>query len=610
MKTFRIALISFLGLITLVVIAAMILIKFFDVNRYKPLIVSEATKALSRGVDFSKAGLGISLTKGISLKISDFSIAEDPEFGKGNFLLVKEISVGFDLLGYFFRKKVEISRIIINSPQVTIIRKKDGRINAQTIAKPAQAGKEPVKSSPATAAVAIPAIMISTIQNLNGIVNFVDYSFEPPIRLEIKELNSTVSKVSLTQAFPFKVSAAVLSDKKNISLEGKAGFDLKTNQITISELNGVSELAEILMARIPVAFPMVSGAVLPDSLKARLNFKLNKIIFGPEGLKTVEGDSVLTNGSLQFKELASPVQDIQVNVKITDASIVLENASAGIKEGLITASGSLEDYLAAQKYSVSVDLKGLNLQDLVAQDKSPVKAEGIISGKIKVKGSGFTPEALKTAFSGNADISIVKAKLKNINVLRTVLDKISLIPGLSQRIEAGLPDKYRKKLTVQDTVLSDIKLPVTIENGRLVVTDLSIGADEFIFQGSARAGMNGNYSLEGLFLIPSDLSAAMVTQVAELQYLLNEEKKISIPLKISGKAGEMKFTVDGQYIAQKLVQNQVKQQLFKALEKTAGSQDPRGSGAISEQNVTSGQGSSDKSSTQEAVGTLLRGLFK
>lgn len=611
MKILKIALISLGALIVVAVTAAIIFIKTFDVNRYKPQIISEASKTMSRGVDFVKADLGISLTQGISLKISDFSIAEDPEFGQGNFFSVKEISVGVDALSYLLRKKVEISSIIINSPQVTIIRKKDGRINAQTIAKPAQAGQEPLKSSPAAAAVALPAIMISTIKNLNGTVNFIDYSFEPAIRLEVKDLNSTLSKVSLTQVFPFTVSAAILSDKKNISIEGKAQFDLKTNQVTISELKGISELAEILMAKIPVAFPMASGAVLPNSLKGQLNFNLDKLIAGPDGLATMAASASLANTSLQFKELASLIQDLAADIKVTEKNIALEKASAKINEGLITAAGGLEDYSVKQEYHFEGEIKDLKLQELIAQDKSPVKAEGIVSGKIKIKGAGFSPEALKTSLSGNADFAVIKAKLKDLNVLRTVLDKISLLPGLAEKIEVGLPDKYKQKLAQKDTVLSDIKLPVVIENGQLVAREFSLGAEEFLFQGSGKVSFSGTYSLEGSFLIPQELSAIMVKQVSQMQYLLNENQQIFIPLKISGKAAALKVDVDSQYIAQKLVQNQVKQQLFKALEKAVGSKDPSASGATPEQNITSGQdSSSSRSSTEESVGSLLRGLFK
>ncbi len=605
MKILKIALISIAGLIVLIVMAVVIFINTFDVNRYKPQIIGEASKALARHVDFQKAYLGISLFRGIELKISNLSISEDPAFGKGEFLAVKDILVGVDVWGYILQKKISITSILIDSPKITLIRQKDSSFNVQTIAKPAEAGKEIVKSSPATAALAIPAILISSIKTINGALTYIDYSFEPPLRLEALDLTSTVSKISLTAPFPFVVETAVLSAKKNIRLEGKASFDLKTNEVTITKLKGATELSDILMNKIPSAFPMTKGAVLPASLKGNLGLTMDKLIAGPKGLGALAADCALANGILQFKELASPVKDMAATVKITENKISFDKVSVAIGEGLINAKGAIEDYLAKQDYSASVDIKDLKLQDLIALDKSPVKVEGIAAGKINIKGSGFSPEALKSSLSGNADLSVVKAKLKNINVLRAVLDKISVIPGLSQKIEAGLPEKFKQKLTAKDTVLADIKLPVVIENGRVIVKDMSLGADEFLFKANGEAGLSGDYSLEGSFLIPQELSASMVAAVSQLQYLLNEQNQIYIPLKVSGKAGEMKFRVDPQYIAQKLVANQAKQQLFKALDKALGTKEP----GATEQNAASSD-SNKKSATEEAVGNLLNSIFK
>lgn len=182
MKILKIALISIAGLIVVMVIVAVIFIKTFDVNRYKPQIIGEASKALERQVDFQKAYLGISLFRGIELKISNLSISEDPAFGKGEFLAVKNISVGVDVWGYILQKKISITSILIDSPKITLIRQKDSSFNVATIAKPAEAGKEIVKSSPATAALAIPAILISSIRTTNGTLTYIDYSFEPPLR--------------------------------------------------------------------------------------------------------------------------------------------------------------------------------------------------------------------------------------------------------------------------------------------------------------------------------------------------------------------------------------------------------------------------------------------
>ncbi len=605
MKIIKIALISIVGLIVILIIGAVIFVNTFDINRYKPQIISEASKALARGVDFEKAKLGISLFQGISLKISGFTISEDPAFGKEKFFTVKEVSAGVDVLGYLLRQKISITSILIDSPHVVIIRQKDGSINAQTIAKPVEAGKEIIKSTPAAAA-AIPAFFISSIKSVNGTVVYLDYSFQPLLRLETTSLDFTLNNVSLSEFFPFTVEAAVLSAKQNIRIEGKARFDLKTNEITIKELKGATELSNILLNQIPIVFPMAKGAVLPASLNGNLNLAVDKLTAGPKGLGVLAVDAALANGAVEFKELAAPIQDIKAKAKINEQGILLNQASAAIGSGVISASGTIEDYLVKQDYSASVDIKNLKLQEILVQDNSPVKIEGISSGKVNIKGMGFSPEALKSNLSGNADMSVVKAQLKNINVLRTVLDKVTAIPGLSRKIEGALPERYKQKLTQKDTVLSDIKLPVLIENGRCLIKDVSIEADEFIFKGSGQAGLGGDYSLEGDFLIPAELSAEMVSAVSELQYLLTEEKQIYIPLKIHGRAGEMKFNVDAQYIVEKLVASQAKQQIFKALDKAMGKKEP----SAADQGAASSPGSGEKSSTEEAVGNLLDSIFK
>jgi len=605
MKIFKIVFISFAVLIAVLAIAVFIFLKFFDINRYKPQIISQANKVLAREVDFQKAELGLSLFQGISLKISGFSISDDPAFSSEKFLVVKEISAGVDVLGYLLRKKISITSVFIDSPQVRIIRRKDGSLNAQTIAQPSEAGKDVIKSSPAAAVAAIPAIFVSTIKNVNGTVIYIDHSFEPPLRLEAADLSFAVRDVSLSGYFSFEIEAAVLSAKKNIRIEGQASFDLKTNEVVISELKAVTELSNILLNQIPVVFPMAKGAVLPAELKGSFNLTVRKLIAGPKGLRVLSADGALTKGVLVFKELASPIQNIGAKIKITEKNIFLEQLSAAIGGGGFSGSGALEDYLVKQNYSVSADIKDLKLRDIIIQDNSPVKAEGIVSAKIKVNGAGFSPEALRSNLSGNADISLIKAKLKDLNVLRAVLDKTSVIPGLSEKIEAGLPERYKQKLAQQDTALTDTRIPAIIEKGRIIIKDLALGADEFIFKGSAEAGLSGVYSLEGAFLIPADLSAAMVSAVSELQYLLNAEKQIYIPLKVSGQAGKMKFNVDAQYIVQKLVSTQVTRQIFKAIDKALGKKETESV----EQNAAP-PAESEKSSTEEAVSNLLNSIFK
>jgi uncharacterized protein involved in outer membrane biogenesis len=526
MKIIKIVFISAGALIALLLAAGSIFINTFDVNRFKPQIISQAGKALNRRVDFEKAKLVFSLRQGISLKISNLVIADDPAFGKGDFFAVKDISLAVDVLKYIFKKEVNVPGVLIDSPRVRIIRQKEGALNVQTIAQSGPGESKSVKPAAVPAPLVLPALLISSVKGNNGTVTFIDNSFEPPLSFEISNLSFSLDRISLTGPFPFVVEAAILSAKRNIKLEGKARVNLKTNEVTISEFKGTTELSDILLEKIPAVFPMAKGAVLPVSIKARVEMLLKNLTAGPGGLTALAADVSLTNGELQFKEMSLPIKDVEAQVSITEKKIILDKFSLAIGQGQINASGVLDDYLVKQAYSIEAGVKNLKIQDCLTQDTSPVKAEGVASGTMKFSGRGFSPEALKSALSGEADVSVIQAKLKDINVLRMVLDKISVIPGLAQNIEAGLPERLKQKLTQTDTVLSDIKLPVTLENGRLLVRDAVLGADEFMFKGSGEAGFDSSYSLEGAFLISQDFSANMVAQVSELQYLLNDNKQV------------------------------------------------------------------------------------
>jgi hypothetical protein len=175
--------------------------------------------------------------------------------------------------------------------------------------------------------------------------------------------------------------------------------------------------------------------------------------------------------------------------------------------------------------------------------------------------------------SGNGSLLIKEIKFKELNILRMVLDKIAAIPGLSEKIEQNLSQRYKQKLEQKDTVLRDINLPFTVMNSRLVIKDALLSADEFIFKGKSQIGFDTSFSLEGSFLIPQELSFAMASAVPELEYLFNEDKQIYIPLRIAGRASELQFSVDTEYIAKKLLLDQAKKQIFKAIDKALGKQE-------------------------------------
>lgn len=569
MKILKIFLVVMAILVPTLIIAAVIFVSTFDINRYKIQIANRVSAALGRKVVFKSAKLNISLKQGLSLKITNLGVADDPAFGKEDFLVVKEASFAIDVLGLVFGKKVSVSGILIDSPRITLIRGKDGNFNIGSLAEAGKKERVTGKAAAVSSSV-LPALLISSLTIDRGTVFYIDQMTTPALSMEISQISLEANKISLSAAFPFVAEAAVLGDEKNIRLEAKVKIDLKKNAVAVSGLKATVELERIIPEKIPVYFPVAKGISLPTSLKGQAQFLFKDFTVSGKGLSDFSAEVSVENGYLQFKELASPIQDLAISAKITQKDVFLDRLSANLGQGHIEGSSMLEDYLFTQKYNLQAGVKNLSPEGIFIQNNSGVKLEGVISSQIGVSGSGFAPEAIKTNLSGQAQVIVVRPRLRNINVLRTVLDKITVIPGLSETIKASLPELFRQKLTQKDTILSDINLPVSITNGRLLLKDITLKADECVFQGWGEAELDGGFFLEGAFMIPQQLSQAMIAVVNQLTYLLDANNQIYVPLRVSGNASRLELKVDPAYIANKLLVGQGKKQLLKVLDKALG----------------------------------------
>lgn len=613
MKILKIALISVVLLIFIVLIGSLFFLKTFDVNRFKPQILIQAKTALGRDVDFKNAFLDISLTKGFVLKVNELRIGEDPAFQKGDFLNVRDVVLSVDVLSYIFKQNVLIPRIFVDTPVITIIRQKDGSLNVNSLGpkttkdekKEAKGGEGDTSGMPAS-----PPLVISSLALNQGHVTYIDRSFEPELKLEISDISVQVDNISLTKFFSFVVEGVILSAKKNVRVEGKVFFDAKTGSVTVAELKGATDLSEFLLENIPEVFLNAKNATLPTQLKGLAEVKIENLTARSGTLSELKGGISVKDGFAEFKELASLVKDVRLDAKITQSEIILEDASLGLASGVVDATGAIKDYLKDQNFNLSVNAENLKMQELLKQEKAPVKIEGDVSARMKVAGQGFGPKAL-SSLTGEGKIFIKKGKLKDMNVLKTVLDKISVIPKLSEKIKTNLKEEYREKLAQTDTTFLDIELPVLIDKGAFVIPEAVLGSEEFLFSGRVEVGFDGAFSCEGSFLIVEELSSVLVAGVPEFKYLLNENGEIYIPLKILSSAGEINFVVDAAYIGKKLIVNQAKMQLIKVIDKAIGAKETdvqaSNQGAEVAPTQTSQEGRSEVSGI---VGSLLGSILK
>jgi len=197
--------------VVLVVLIALPMV--IDVNSFRPKIESGLADALGRQVTLGD--LSLSIIRG-TVGVENVSIADDPAFSKSPFVTAKSLKVGVELLPLIFSKQLNVTKIALDEPQITLLQSANGTWNFSSLGAPsAKKAPESEKSE------APPAISIGSLEITDGklSVGKANSSAKPQVydKLEVELKN-----FSSTSQFPFKVSIN-LPGGGSANISGKAG---------------------------------------------------------------------------------------------------------------------------------------------------------------------------------------------------------------------------------------------------------------------------------------------------------------------------------------------------------------------------------------------------
>ena len=199
------------------------------------------------------------------------------------------------------------------------------------------------------------------------------------------------------------------------------------------------------------------------------------------------------------------------------------------------------------------------------------QTEPHLRGKLAVTVEGdvktLDPAQLSRSATGSGSLKLAEPVIVNLNILREVFDRFSMLPGLVQALEARLPPAYQAKLAASDTVLGPIDVDFQLEAGSLRFDDLRVRADAFGLTGTGRIGVDGAVDIRATLRIEPALSAALVTGVKELQALVTRSGEMEIPLAIQGQAPRIAVLPDLQYVASRVLVTKAVDLLGKFLQK-------------------------------------------
>lgn len=342
------------AIVAAVLIVALIAIPLFvNVNTYRPEIESNLSSALGRPVKVGN--LSLSIFSG-SVTADQLTIGDDPKFSTSPFIQAKALAVGAELMPLIFSKKLNVTKIVIDHPEIFLLRNRDGVWNFSSIggqtassqpAQPANTQKPASSSSSSTS-----NITIAKLDVTDGTVTVGSSTGKRP-PLVYKNVNAGVRDFSFTSSFPLTLSVA-LPGGGSLKLEGTAG-PINPTDAALTPLK-----AKLTTAKLDLSQSSLVDPALGISGTADFDGTLTS-----DG-NIAKGSGTLKGTSLKLVQAGKPANEtVQVVFQIEHD---LKNETGKIDQGDITAGK------AAAKLTGTYNMHGdtTSIQTKLAANGMPV----------------------------------------------------------------------------------------------------------------------------------------------------------------------------------------------------------------------------------------------
>jgi len=340
------------GIVVILLIVVAIVLPFLvNVNSFRPEIESNLSSALGRPVKVGN--LSLSIFSG-SVEADQLSIADDPKFSSSPFIQAKSLQVGVELMPLIFSKQLNVTRLLIDHPEIALLRNREGIWNFSSLgnrsAQPAKAA-EKKSSAPANVNVAVLDLKdgVVTVGSMTGKRKPIVYD----------KVNVSVRNFSFASAFPVTASVS-LPGGGSLKLDGTAG-PINSADTSLTPVQAKLSLQKLDLAQSAIVDPELGIAGSADF----------------DGTLTSDGHVAKANGTLKATSLklvpkgspaAVPVQvvfavehDLQPETgKVTQADVTIGKALAKLT-GTYNMHGettSIQTKLNGQAMPVN-DLEGM-----------------------------------------------------------------------------------------------------------------------------------------------------------------------------------------------------------------------------------------------------------
>ena len=393
-------------LVLIIVVAALLGWALYNVDSviasYKDRIIAAVERHSGRKVAFER--ISVKLRGGVGVRILEFSMAEDPDFGAGHFLHAADVRV--DLKIRPLQRQLSVTRVVLLRPVIQVIRNARGVYNFSglgargtrtrqspqplgfgAVAAAFAASKPPEVGPPPTLGVFAGMrvdLAVARVEVSGGTLDYRDDKQRHRVKLGSWDLN--VDDLRMDRPFKANMAAAFLSDKQNFRFKGTVGPLETTPRTDAVPLVGSVDITTLPWNALRQAFPRMDNA-WPAGLELTGNLKSEGLsIKGNLKELELEGTLDLTDSGVRYADVLKKPRGtafrIETDVRVMPEGIAAKRLDATLDGLTLRGTGDL-DY--GSPAVMDLRLSTANTEMAGLKRWLPLLADYKLSGGVSVK---------------------------------------------------------------------------------------------------------------------------------------------------------------------------------------------------------------------------------
>jgi len=584
MKTLFKVLAAIALLFTLAIVAVVTIV---DPNEYKPQIQAQVKKAINRDL-LLNGDISWSLFPSIGVATSEVYIRNVDGFNRENLLEVKQLSVALELMP-LFSGEVSIGKITLDGFRFNMIKAANGLSNLDGMTSHkdsvATADDQNETADDGEQSSTVKEFKLGGVDITNAVIETQDLGAKTQTLATIKQL--TLGNFALGQPTDLLMIIELAQGQDlagNVTIESKLLVDQAMSELKLNNMqlkadftgNALPNKAVSAVINSNVSYNLKSGLAKLSQLEFKLdNLELKgwasveaktitKVRFDLAGNvwdlesylgKPVSGDKSAGNkettpspaantepdlsallgldvkGTLTLAGLKASgltLNEISSKVVVLNGKAQLAPLTAKLYQGNIKVNAVVDHAKGRNKYQVSKKITGIQILPLMKDLAKVEIVSGVTALNVTAKGTGLSPNKIKTGLIANGDFKISDGALYGINIAQKIREAKAKLSG-----KTAAADTQEQK-----TDFSSLTGTFKVNKGIFNNTKLTMLSPLLRLNGAGTANSITeaiNYKL-GVTVVGSLKGQGGASD--------DQLKGLTIPLKVSGTFTEPKFGLD------------------------------------------------------------------